>query len=892
MKLNEILALPNGARFYRADLHIHSFGSSHDVKDATMTPDSIVRTAIKERLDVIAVADHNEIGNVTATVAAAVGTGVFVVPAVELSTAHGHLLCYLPQVDSLEKFYGGLDIVDRGTGNSRCQTSLLECLNRLLTLGGFAILAHVDGPGGFEFDNAGNSPHKADVLSHEALLGIELKDAVSPISYSDTDPDANRRKLGQHRVDKLALGSRQFLARTLNSDSHTLDFLGKNAAGLRKVTRVKMAIPSFRALRIAMEDSDARVRIEEQIPTTVPQIIGLHIDGGFLDGQEIHFSSNLTCIIGGRGTGKSTAFEAARCLTGDLSASSLVDSEAWPSHLTLFWQDQAGQQHTLTRSISGTVLNVDDPVHGPTSFKIDSYGQGETARISKKAQDDPLALLDYLDGFVDLEVWMDEENAARDRLLEIQTKIEEATKKVEAIPQYQKALTATRGQLTALEKAKATEVIALQRKLAEEREVRSQILTKLDDIRDQVNALSPHTSIDELVNVVDPTTLVVGSNEFQGIINSARKFESIAKTAQSDAKLGFKELRAAVDTQLTAWKAKEAETAKEIEKKRKELEAQNIRLDMAFITKLAKDEARLQSELNVLLGWKPKLLALQKERSEDSTKRWNARERVGMAREAYGKSASDILKSALTDLSVSLKFMRSAYSPDAEALIVQAMGWRTVLVPRAALLIEQLTLPGLLKAIDKNDSAAIMSVMNGGAKVFDKPEAERLVKQLAQPAIRFALERCEVHDLPRLSVTKTIPDPSGTPKIVTRDFSKLSLGQQQSVLLALMLSSTSNAPLIIDQPEDNLDGEFIYRSIVPVLRRAKERRQIIVVTHNPNIAVLGDAEQIVVLRSTSDKGFVVSRGSIDDSETRDDACKILEGAKEAFKRRSKIYGIT
>lgn len=262
-----------------------------------------------------------------------------------------------------------------------------------------------------------------------------------------------------------------------------------------------------------------------------------------------------------------------------------------------------------------------------------------------------------------------------------------------------------------------------------------------------------------------------------------------------------------------------------------------------------------------------------------------------MAREAYGRSASETLKSALTDLSVSLKFGRSAHSPDAELQIIQAMGWRTVLVPRARLLIEQLTLPGLLRAIDKGDSTAIMSVTNGGTKLFDKAEAERLIKQLSQSAIRFALERCEVHDLPRLTVTKTVRDASNKQKIVTKDFSKLSLGQQQSVLLALMLSSTSNAPLIVDQPEDNLDGEFIYRSIVPVLRRAKERRQIIVVTHNPNIAVLGDAEQIIVLRSTSDKGLVVSRGSIDDSQTREAACNILEGAKEAFKRRSIIYGV-
>lgn len=71
------------------------------------------------------------------------------------------------------------------------------------------------------------------------------------------------------------------------------------------------------------------------------------------------------------------------------------------------------------------------------------------------------------------------------------------------------------------------------------------------------------------------------------------------------------------------------------------------------------------------------------------------------------------------------------------------------------------------------------------------------------------------------------------PKI--RGFSHLSLGQQQSVLLALMLSSDRVQPLLIDQPEDNLDSEFIYSTLVPVLRRVKERRQIIVVTHNANL---------------------------------------------------------
>ena len=105
-----------------------------------------------------------------------------------------------------------------------------------------------------------------------------------------------------------------------------------------------------------------------------------------------------------------------------------------------------------------------------------------------------------------------------------------------------------------------------------------------------------------------------------------------------------------------------------------------------------------------------------------------------------------------------------------------------------------------------------------------------------------------------------------------------------------MLSANSEKPLIIDQPEDNLDGEFIYSTLVPVLRRAKERRQVIIVTHNANVAVLGDAEQIIVMKANNDRAEIVSRGSIDHSETRDATCSILEGAKEAFTRRAKMYG--
>lgn len=891
MTVENLLSISNGARFYRADLHIHSFGGSHDVKDVTMSPEAIVSTALLENLDVIAITDHNEIKNVETAIRAAEGTSLLVLPGIELSTPQGHLLCYFPNLDSLQKFFGRINVVDRDTANSRCQNAILECLNFVETLNGFAVLAHVDAGSGFETENPGSSPHKLDILCHKSLLGIELKNATSEIFYSIEDKDQNRISFGKERIKRLILGSNQWLARVLNSDAHTLNALGRNATGLKKVTRFKMDKPSFGSLRIAFEDSDARVRIEDQIPASIPRIAFAELEGNFLDGHRIHFSPNLNCIIGGRGTGKSTTFEAIKCLTGKKSTNSVVDSEIWPQNIFLYWCDEAGQYHKMVQSLGGVLTNVND-ANGPVGFHIECYGQGETERISKDAQNNPTALLNYLDRFIDIAALKKEEDNLRDELLVIQTEIEKATKQVDLIPQHERTLVITQGQLSALEKAKAKEIIELSRQLANEREVRSQIALKITGIKDSLEGLSTKSAIDDIAALADADQLTIGSAEFKNILLKSREFEITADSAQKTTKNEFSQLEQNISSDIAAWKLKENDANKVIDAKKKELSDQNIPLDLLYIQKLANEEAQLIANLKTLKTWQPHLINQQKLYKETAKKRWEARERIAMTRSAYGKEASATLKSVLTDLIVTLKFIQSSYAPSAEEQIKQAMGWRTIQVPRAGILISQLTLPGLIKAIDKKDTQTIMSVVTTEkTPIFDLNEANRIISTLSQPALRFALERSEVFDIPNLIVTKAVIEiATGKISYANRDFSKLSLGQQQSVLLALLLSSKSNSPLIIDQPEDNLDGEFIYHSLVPVLRMAKERRQIIIVTHNANIAVLGDAEQIIILKSTNDKCSIVSNGSIDNTSTREIACSILEGAKEAFQRRSKIYG--
>lgn len=890
--ITEVLAQPTGANFFRADLHIHSFGASHDGRDAGMTPVGIVSEAARAHLAIIAITDHNEIDNVEVAIRAAPALGIYVVPGVELSTSQGHLLCYLPTISALRRFHGQLSIVDRGVQTSRCQQSILDCLNMLASLGGFGVLAHIDIRSGFEIENPGASPHKVDVLCHSALLGVELKHPTSPISYSDNDPDPERARMGRERIRRLNLGSKQNLARIVNSDAHSLETLGRNASNAQRVTRYKMDSPSFNGLRVALGDAGSRVRIEDDVPEAVPRIVGVHIDGGFLTGQIIQFNPNLNCIVGGRGTGKSTAFEAVRCLMGIPSESKVIDSDVWPDELHLFWQDRAGDLHALFRAKDGDLQNLDNPDMGPCSFEIDCFGQGDAARISMQAQTDPLALLNYLDKFVDLsEATVGEENA-RERLLTLQTEIEKAQQQVQLIPRHERLLATTTQQLKALQKPEVKQLIELHRQLAREREVRAQILGKLQGAKSDAARKSPRVLIQEIRELAEPSGIAVGGAEYQAILDGATTVVADIGLAEGQIEGRLAAFEKIVTMQIASWKIKEAEAQRRVDDKRRELEALKVSFDMSYISKLAKDEASHQQNIKNLNAWKPHLLELRKQRSEVLKDRWVARDRIAMMREVFGQQATATLREALTDLHVSLKYSRNAHSPDAIDQIIGVMGWRTNQQVRANWLVEKLTVPVLLDAVNRKDPAPVMGIKTDeGVGVFERDEAQSIIERLGEPAVRFALERTRLYDLPRLVVSRAISDGRGGTKHLVRDFAKLSLGQQQSVLLALILSSNSDRPLIIDQPEDNLDGEFIYTTLVPVLRRAKERRQIIIVTHNANVAVLGDAEQILVMKARNDRGEIVIRGSIDNTETRDAACEILEGAKEAFLRRARMYGL-
>jgi ABC-type lipoprotein export system ATPase subunit len=124
-----------------------------------------------------------------------------------------------------------------------------------------------------------------------------------------------------------------------------------------------------------------------------------------------------------------------------------------------------------------------------------------------------------------------------------------------------------------------------------------------------------------------------------------------------------------------------------------------------------------------------------------------------------------------------------------------------------------------------------------------------------------------------------------------QEIGQLSPGERGLLLLVFyLLVDMDDIPIVIDQPEENLDNQTIYRVLVKCIKVAKDRRQVIIVTHNPNLAVVCDAEQIIYAQCDKEESrFTYESGGIEHPEIRSKVVHILEGTEPAFKNRQAKY---
>lgn len=183
------------------------------------------------------------------------------------------------------------------------------------------------------------------------------------------------------------------------------------------------------------------------------------------------------------------------------------------------------------------------------------------------------------------------------------------------------------------------------------------------------------------------------------------------------------------------------------------------------------------------------------------------------------------------------------------------------------------------------DASKLIDIVEGGqaqhlADLLDRDlgQMTRVVAHLADHPQLYSLET----ELPAARLEITLYD-RGHPKPVET----LSKGQRATALLPLILRPLPY-PLLFDQPEDDLDNAFIFESLIRTLRTLKEQRQVIFVTHNANIPVLGEADTVIVMRMASPtRALPALVGSVDERKT--EILNLLEGGAEAFLRRERYY---
>ncbi|MEH7159391.1 AAA family ATPase [Neobacillus drentensis] len=129
--------------------------------------------------------------------------------------------------------------------------------------------------------------------------------------------------------------------------------------------------------------------------------------------------------------------------------------------------------------------------------------------------------------------------------------------------------------------------------------------------------------------------------------------------------------------------------------------------------------------------------------------------------------------------------------------------------------------------------------------------------------------------------------------VLMREIETLSLGQKVVAILTFLFNfgehSLDSTPLVIDQPEDNLDNQYIYKNLVESLKKVKNSRQVIISTHSSTIVTNADAEQVIVLESNNTNGWLVKKGYPGDRVIIKHILTILEGGEQSFSQKAKTY---
>lgn len=869
----------NGNEWIRADFHLHT-NADKEFKyngEANSYINDYVGQLKSSGIKLGVITNHNKFvkDEFKALRKKSKKENIGLLPGVELSVNDGANGVHLLVIFSDEWLAGGQDHINGFLNvtfagksadqyeqeNGRSNDDLLTTLKKLESYNKkfFVIFAHVEAPSGLWKEVAGG---RMEELAKNPLIQKYCKGFQKVRTINTPD------KVSKEKVKSWWKGS--YPAEIEGSDPKQISEIGRG-----KDCFLNIGDFSFEAVYYALSDFNYRVTIE---PSKIKHshITAVRFDGGLLNQTRIPFSPSLNCLIGIRGSGKSSILEGIRYALDIPMGDSPQDKEYKKSLLpyilksggkiTIEAVDRHGTSYEISRILGSNTPDVyQEGQHIANSGIVNTviinplyFGQKDLATAGSTFGHDLV------------------EKIVKDALVEVRNLISEKTTKVEACID---SLESIENEAELLESAK-NELITVQFKL------------------DQLDQLDKHGIKAKLAKQVD----------FDQDVQFFTNTESNIKEYVDSLFSSKDELIVEIDS---------------IQEHKSDSNSDKIKVFLEKITELKASVTGLDSTFEII----------KKKFSEVTGKKDNLVDEKNSLKEEFAEIERTLVK-ALEDQEIhSVKPSEylglSTKKTELETSVKSLTDKTTKLVERRNSLLTAITelndawrdefviIQKALKRINEAQDSLVIEADFKGDKAFISQTLETTFKGnkirkdsydvLATNYSDFGeifkdIDGAKVHAKSKSEDFKSaflenlknllIRQIPNTYKVTYRGkpLRSHSLGQRASAMMLFILSQNDNDLLLIDQPEDDLDNQTIYDDVVKLIRKIKPNQQFIFATHNANFPVLGDADQLVVCELSENK-IDVHVGSIDNKISQQKIVKVMEGGAEAFNRRKSIYHI-
>ncbi|VVB91083.1 Uncharacterised protein [uncultured archaeon] len=868
---------PEGSKYLKADFHLHTKADKEFKTDISNDKDFVekyLNELKKKDIKIGAITNHNRFDKDEFDVikAAALDDGIFLLPGVELSVNDGKgglhtLIIFAPEnaekevnnSSKIEKFlslaFKTKSHFDSKGDPSRCDLNLDKTITELndLKCSYFIILAHANNDRGFftELEGGRIEDFLRSGYFRKHILACQDVSGSSRSTFLNNWIKEVAKESGKNEVNYIPA----FISA---SDPKKIEDIGT------KYSYLKIGDYSFDAVRFSLMNHELRVK--DKVPQIdYPCIKAVWIETGkSMSNFDLQLNCNMNNLIGIRGSGKSAFIEAIRYAL-DLDAKE--DAE-YKEGLLGYAIGSGGkiivevvtkdQEYRIERIMGerGKVYKNDEyvPNLNPSSmFPVVYYGQKDIQKASMEREQQ----IELIDQFIKEEL-----HKINEQILEKETKLKDFFKtlynlreKIKKKGDYEAKKASLEDKIAIFEKKKIADKLQKDANFKKDELIIERVTKFTVDSKENLSDFTE--KIENGFSAIIPISSKENPELFQELEYRILKLKAIwlgqMKEIEKSGNISFEEFE---KLKLKFFKARQEVQEEIAEIKRgidvtevspddygkfiKELE--NVKVIISEIEKYNRTISQLEEQKK----------SLYSELQELWHKQWS--ERIQKKNEINASQT-------VVQIEIEYKGNKKSYAEFMKNFFKGTGVRANKLEKIAETFSDNIELSNSLENKDNFNNIG-----------FTDSEWYKFKERFQEHEEVLCLFR--VPDLIDIKYNE-------------RPIQKLSLGQRASSLLLLLLTQ-ENTPVIMDQPEDDLDNQTIYEGLIKRIIELKSKRQIVFATHNPNIPVLGDCEQVVIFKSDDEK-IKTEHGSIDRENIQKKIVEIMEGGKDAFKKRQEIY---